>query len=599
MTHIGANPVRCKRGALVLAAALTLTSCGLLGGPDSGEKVAKKFVGALGGADVAAAAALTDDPDRASEVLRRTFDGLGGEADADFTVEQAGDSAFTYRSDWDFGGGRTWSYSTTVPLTTADGSRRVAWSAAVINERLQGDQALQYTPVTDTRAVLDANGMALMEPRTVTVVDVDSAALVPTVRTRLTALLAKAVPGFELAAPRTGEPATPDERVHLVTLRQEDVEPIRAELEQVPGIHLSDQLRLLTVDRRMTSPVVAGLRATWEARQKDSAGWRVQSVDPEGSVTGTLTGGDPPEGTAMRTTLDPRLQYLAQRAVDTEPRAAALVALDSGNGQVLAVAQNAPADRSGPIALTGLYPPGSTFKTVTTMAALQSGVVTADSVVDCPGAANIEGRVIPNENEFDLGRVPLHTAFAHSCNTTMGRLAVGLPADALQDQAHEFGLGVDYVTPGLTTVTGSVPSADTPAKRVEAAIGQGENLASPFGMAMVAATIARGSAPLPQFIGGESTTADHEPDPLDPAHVRDLKAMMTEAVRSGTATGLSDISGLMGKTGTAEFGDGKHSHGWFVGIRGTVAFAVLVVSGESSGPALDIAGHFLRPLDEQ
>ncbi len=75
--------------------------------------------------------------------------------------------------------------------------------------------------------------------------------------------------------------------------------------------------------------------------------------------------------------------------------------------------------------------------------------------------------------------------------------------------------------------------------------------------------------------------------------------MMTEAVRSGTATSLSDISGLMGKTGTAEFGDGKHSHGWFVGIRGTVAFAVLVVSGESSGPALDIAGHFLRPLDEQ
>ena len=602
MTPIGTNPVGpvgWRRGALVLSAALTLTSCGMLGGPDSGEKVAKKFVGALGSADVAAAAALTDDPDGASDVLRRTFDGLGEETDADFTVEHADDTAFTYRSDWDFGGGRTWSYSTTVPLTTADGSRRVDWSASVVNERLRGDQALQYTPVTDTRAVLDANGMALMEPRTVTVVAVESSALVPAVRTRLGALLAKAVPGFELAPPDPGAPTAPDARIDLVTLRQEDVEPIRADLERIPGIHLSDQLRLLTVDREMTSPVVAGLRATWEARQKDSAGWRVQAVDADGGVTGTLAGGDPPAGTAMRTTLDPRLQYLAQRAVDTEPRAAALVALDSGNGQVLAVAQNEPADRSGPIALTGLYPPGSTFKTVTTMAALQSGAVNADSVVDCPGTANISGRVIPNENEFDLGRVPLHTAFAHSCNTTMGRLAVDLPADALQNQAREFGLGVDYVTPGLTTVTGSVPSADTPAQRVEAAIGQGENLASPFGMAMVAAAIARGSAPLPQFIGGETTTADHEPDKLDPAHVRDLKAMMTEAVRSGTATSLSDISGLMGKTGTAEFGDGKHSHGWFVGIRGTVAFAVLVVSGESSGPALDIAGHFLQPLDEQ
>ena len=136
MTPIGTNPVGpvgWRRGALVLSAALTLTSCGMLGGPDSGEKVAKKFVGALGGADVAAAAALTDDPDGASDVLRRTFDGLGEETDADFTVEHADDTAFTYRSDWDFGGGRTWSYSTTVPLTTADGSRRVDWSASVVN----------------------------------------------------------------------------------------------------------------------------------------------------------------------------------------------------------------------------------------------------------------------------------------------------------------------------------------------------------------------------------------------------------------------------------------------------------------------------------
>ncbi len=107
MTPIGTNPVGpvgWRRGALVLSAALTLTSCGMLGGPDSGEKVAKKFVGALGGADVAAAAALTDDPDGASDVLRRTFDGLGEETDADFTVEHADDTAFTYRSDWDFGG---------------------------------------------------------------------------------------------------------------------------------------------------------------------------------------------------------------------------------------------------------------------------------------------------------------------------------------------------------------------------------------------------------------------------------------------------------------------------------------------------------------
>lgn len=579
---------------LAVAGTIALTSCGVFG-PDSGETVARQFTEALAARDVDRAAALTDAPARAADVLRRTFDGLGDGAHGSFTVESASDALFTYRSTWDFGGGREWDYSTSVGLDSVGGNRRVAWSSAVVNERLRGEQALQYTTIADTRAVLDANGMALMEPRTVTVVDGDPKVLAAdaAARTAVTTLLGRVVPGFTLPEP---DPAAG--WVNLVSLREEDAAPIRAQLETLRGVRVADRMQLLTVDREMTSPVVAGLRETWESRQRESAGWSVQAVDPDGSVTGSLAGGDPPSGTAMRTTLDPRIQHLAQRAVDTEPRASALVALDPGTGQVLAVAQNAAADKSGPIALTGLYPPGSTFKTVTTMAALRSGDVDADSVVDCPGTADIEGRRIPNENEFDLGRVPLHTAFAHSCNTTMGRLAVGLPADALREQAREFGLGVDYVTPGLTTVTGSVPSADTPAERVEAAIGQGQDLATPFGMAVVAAAIAAGRAPVPQLIGGEPATADHTPDPLDAAHVRDLKAMMAEAVRSGTATSLSDVSGLIGKTGTAEFGDGTHSHGWFVGIRGNVAFAVLVVSGESSGPALDIAGHFLRPLDD-
>ena len=587
-------PVGWRGAALAIAGVIALTSCGLLG-PDSGEKVARRFTEALEKRDVDGAAALTDDPDSAVDVLRRTFDGLGDGAHGTFAVESAGDSVFSYRSDWDFGGGREWSYSTSVPLRTVDGDRRVAWSSGVVNERLRPREALQYTTVADTRAVLDANGMALMEPQTVTVIDADSDILArdPAARASATALIGRVVPNFAL--PHADSTSG---RANLVSLRQDDAAPIRAELERLPGLHLSDQMRLLTVDRDLTSPVVGGLRETWEARQEDSAGWRVQAVEPDGAVVGTLAGGDPPNGTAIRTTLDPRIQYLAQQAVDTEPRASALVALDSATGQVLAVAQNAAADKSGPIALTGLYPPGSTFKTITTTAALDGGAVTADSVVDCPGSADIEGRRIPNENEFDLGRVPLHTAFAQSCNTTMGRLAVGMAPDTLQRQAREFGLGVDYVTPGITTVTGSVPSTDTPAERVEAAIGQGEDLASPFGMALVAATVAAGRTPLPQLIAGEPATADHTGEALDPDQLRALRAMMTETVRAGTATSLSDIPGLMGKTGTAEYGDDGHAHGWFVGISRGVAFAVLVVGGDSSGPALDISGHFLRPLDD-
>src|SRR5690606_39025466 len=127
------------------------------------------------------------------------------------------------------------------------------------------------------------------------------------------------------------------------------------------------------------------------------------------------------------------------------------------------------------------YPPGSTFKTVTASAALQAGQVTPDSVVGCPGTENIEGRQTPNDDNLDLGDVPLHTAFARSCTTTIGRLAVDVPPDGLTDAAAQLGLGVDFTAPGMTTVTGSVPVADTAALRVEEGIGQGEVTASPFG----------------------------------------------------------------------------------------------------------------------
>ena len=86
----------------------------------------------------------------------------------------------------------------------------------------------------------------------------------------------------------------------------------------------------------------------------------------------------------------------------------------------------------------------------------------------------------------------------------MGRLAVNLPPDGLTKAAAQLGLGIDYIAPGMTTVTGSVPVADSPALRVEAGIGQGKVTASPFGMALVAATLAHGSVPAPTIVAGRT-----------------------------------------------------------------------------------------------
>jgi cell division protein FtsI/penicillin-binding protein 2 len=271
-----------------------------------------------------------------------------------------------------------------------------------------------------------------------------------------------------------------------------------------------------------------------------------------------------------------------------------MVVIQPSTGDVLAVGQNPAADAEGPVALTGLYPPGSTFKTVTVSAALQVGQVTPDSVVACPGSENIEGRQIPNDDNFDLGQVPLHTAFARSCNTTMGRLAVNLPPDGLPKAAAQLGLGIDYTASGMTSVTGKVPVADTAALRVEEGIGQGHVTASPFGMALVAAALARGSAPAPAIVAGQPGKPDRTPDPL-PAGIADqVKSMMRETVTNGTATALQDIPDLLGKTGTAEYIDNTHAHGWFVGIDGDLALAVFVSDAGSSGPAVEAAGRFLR-----
>ena len=181
--------------------------------------------------------------------------------------------------------------------------------------------------------------------------------------------------------------------------------------------------------------------------------------------------------------------------------------------------------------------------------------------------------------------MPLHTAFAQSCNTTVAKLAADLPATALSDEALKYGLGVDYTTPFLTTITGSVPPSANDAEQVEASIGQGKVTASPFGMALAAATVLAGATPMPMLVAGQPATADQEAPAPGPEVIEALRAMMSETVESGTATEISDIDGLGGKTGTAQYGDGTHSHGWFIGYYKDLAFAVLVTGADSSKPA--------------
>jgi hypothetical protein len=552
----------------------------------------RTFADALNKGDASAAAAVTTDPAKASDTLGKLFDSLGKDVHFEVGAVNSEDNAATFTLDatWKFQDGKNqWTYTTTGTADASDEDWKVRWNPTTVALGLDAGP-LSYSTLTPQPAarVLDRTGAELLTQHIVTLVNVASGADVNT----LAALLNPIEPGITADSLQTDLNAANGQPVTAITLRQEDLAPIEAQLSAMPNVTLAPQTRLLATDKALTSPTLSGLSDLWQRRTDDAAGWAVNAQTAAGVQR--VGGQDPKPVADISSTLDIGMLRAAKDALAPIPTPAAIVAIAPSTGNVLAVAQNAAADAQGPIALTGLYPPGSTFKTVTVSAALQAGQVTPDTVVACPGTENIEGRQIPNDDNFDLGQVPLHTAFARSCNTTMGRLAVNLQPDGLTKAAAQLALGIDYTAPGMTTVTGSVPVADTSALRVEEGIGQGKVTATPFGMALVAAALANGSVPNPAIVAGQPGKPDRSPDAL-PATVADqVKSMMRETITSGTATQLQDIPGMLGKTGTAEYIDNTHAHGWFVGIDGDLALAVFVSDAGSSGPAVDAAGRFLR-----
>ncbi|MGI5218542.1 penicillin-binding transpeptidase domain-containing protein [Nocardia sp. CA-290969] len=580
--------MRIDRKVLVLLTILGLALAGCSSGPPEPETTAGAFTDALNRDDIAAAAALTDDPARAGESIGALYDGLGKEVT--YTVAGVEDDTFTLEATWKLGaqGRAEWKYTSTGTAVETDAGHRIRWHPATLAPGLdQGE--LTYTPVYPEPArVLDAAGGELLSEQVVTLVQLAPGADT----TAVAGLLAPLAPGITAASLDADLAAAQGGPVTAISLRETDIAPIRAALAATRGVTLSPQKRLLTTDRTLSAQTMSGLAGLWQDQADAAAGWTVQARTPQGTTR--IAGRDPGQTADIRTTIDTDLQRAAETALDPIGTPAAIVALRPSTGAIVAAGQNAAADAEGPIAFTGLYPPGSTFKTVTTAAVLDNGLAGPDTVLPCPGVADIEGRRIPNDDNFDLGPVPLHTAFARSCNTTMAGLAVRLPPEALTTTAERLGLGVDYVTPGVTTVTGSVPISQTPAQRVESSIGQGQVTASPFGMALVAASIAHGTTPAPVLVDGEPGKPDRSPQPLPAAVTDQLKTMMRETVTAGTATQLADIDGLLGKTGTAEYGDNTHAHGWFVGIRGDLAFAVFVADAGSSGPAVEAAGRMLR-----
>jgi cell division protein FtsI/penicillin-binding protein 2 len=591
--------------AVVLGALLATAGCGLV--RDTGaEDTARAFLAAWSAGDAPAAAALTDDPAQAEELLVATRRALDPERlDAVLGQVRTADEDATASVDvtWHLGRGRTWTYLGELQLRPAQDTEegwRVHWAPTVVHPELAAGQRLARRSEQPSPApVVDRAGVPLLEATPVVAVLLDRRATGELAA--VTGALAAALSPFDARITQQsitdGAARTPDGQAYTVAvLRETDYAQVKNAIHHLPGVRFTTSERLLAPDADFGRQVLTGVRDAAADQLEGVPGWSVLIIDASGSAVRTLAEQAPQSGSTVTVGLDRGVQTAAEDAVEPVAQQAMLVAVSVSTGDVLAVAQNPAADAEGPLALIGRYPPGSTFKIVTATAAMAEDGVGVDTPVPCPGTTVIGGRLVPNAGRFDLGTVPLRTAFARSCNTTFAQLAVQLDPGALPAAALRYGIGADYAVPGITTITGSVPASPDQVLRAENGFGQGQVLASPFGVALAAATVARGEPVVPQLIRGRPTDVLVPATAPDPSTLEPLRAMMRAVVTEGSAAELAARGEVHGKTGTAEFTADGRAHGWFTGYRGDVAIAVLVVDAGSAAPAVAVADRFLAAI---
>ncbi|GAB4459700.1 MAG: hypothetical protein OHK0029_22600 [Armatimonadaceae bacterium] len=354
----------------------------------------------------------------------------------------------------------------------------------------------------------------------------------------------------------------------------------------------------------------ADLVRVWQA--KDLPGFRL----PEGKdVILTL---DAELQKAALAALKERAGQIRDRKTGRRKNRGAVVVLDVQTGGVLAAvtlptfdpnkltvqvlqALNTDVNNDYPLinrAISGYYPPGSTFKMVTAASLLQHNQgdfttlcnhVATRLVWKANGETYARKRVVDDESERAHGRVNLSEAVEESCNIYFARAGIELGAEKLRQTAEQFGF---RKLPSLSLFAQELP---------DIAYGQGPLLTTPLEMANVAATVANGGTLLmPRYL--KERKPEVRGTPLAAEDAERLARMMRQVVTSGTAAGKFGGVGatVAGKTGTAQNDRyDRMSHSWFIGFapaeKPRVAIAVIVENGGyGAAAAVPVARDVLR-----
>ncbi|MER5884119.1 penicillin-binding transpeptidase domain-containing protein [Streptomyces sp. NPDC001941] len=374
----------------------------------------------------------------------------------------------------------------------------------------------------------------------------------------------------------------------------------RAPILDATGRELRSASLVGAVDPK-TGKGLSGLQARYDAQLTGGAGpaRSVVVLDrASGEVVSKLTGTEAGKGRPVKTTIDPAVQAAAAAALEGVKKNAAIVAVRPSTGEIIAAA-NRPSGMNR--ALEGRYPPGSTFKVVTSAALLGKGMKPADTG-DCPKFATVNGQRFENQDQFELGAdATFRDAFARSCNTFFVNSRTKLGPSTLHDTAAAFGIGGAWDV-GAVTYDGSVPVSESDNDKAASTIGQGRVQASPLVMASVAATVKAGAFQQPVLVPEAVKKKHTATAKLDNAVVADLRAMMRATVTYGAGKALKGLPGEPhAKTGTAEFGQDTppRTHAWMIGYQGgsDIAWSVLLEDGGSGGrDAGPVAAKFLSGL---
>lgn len=532
---------RTGAAALVTLLLVVLAACGDDDTADI-KKMLDGYATALGARNAVAAAAFTSSPDAAGDVIGRTLRDMRPEkveVKAQNVQRYSGGSAtFDLKTQWNFGKGRDWEYTTKGSASNLSIGWRISWDPAVLAPGLTPGTSVRQIR-TDARApkVFAQDKSDLMFAGTVhkLTVDPNQTKNLTDSLTRVANIVSPVAPLVTPASLAAKAKADPGKPVPVVDLRGDDYAVLEDKLKAVPGLRDVESPDLLISNRQLFSPLFDGIKAAWQANRDATAGWAVQLVT-DGKPPTQVVGFQGPPGPDLRTAMDPKVQLAAENAVVQLGQPAAMVVLSIGSGAVLAAAQNNQASATSPDwALTGLSTTGPVL-------------------------------------------APLYSEVNAAAGNDTGKQKALLAP---------LGLGTDFAMPGVKTATAELPGMGG---RGAAELGADTMKATPFGLAVFASAIAKGKTTAPYVVQGQTATPSAPMGDVDEKILKAVRAKMDATVSpSGDGSDLvfTKVKGLVGT-------NGPEGPGWFVGYRGDQAFAIMVTGERSGSGSLQIAGSYLK-----